>query len=206
MSPTELRGEGCWIAFEGVDGCGKSTQVRRLAGRMEATVVREPGGSEVGQALRELVLHRDLEIDARCEVLLFAADRAQLVSETVLPALRSGTHIVSDRSVWSSVAYQGYARGIGAAEVLAANTWAVGGRFPDIVVLLDLDADVAVARLGGELDRVEREGVGFLAKAAGGLRDLADQHHWVVVDAGMDPDSVEAVVWQQVEARLGPWT
>jgi dTMP kinase len=193
---------GTWISFEGLDGCGKSTQAARLTQRLNAISVREPGGSPLGANIRELLLHTDTDIDPRSEVLLFAADRAQLARHVIAPALQAGRDVVSDRSVWSSVAYQGYGRGIGADEVIAVNDWALAGLWPHVVVYLDGDPTTLAARLGGDLDRMERAGSSFFERAADGFRDQARQRGWVVIDAHQDAEQVETAVWSAVGARL----
>jgi dTMP kinase len=146
---------GIFITFEGGDGTGKSTQVRLLAewlteqGRTVVTT-REPGGTEVGTALREIVLHHRGEIDARAEALLYAADRAQHIGTLVRPALERGDVVVQDRYIDSSVAYQGAGRVLDAAEIKRISLWATGDLLPDLTVLLDLPGHVARARLAGE--------------------------------------------------------
>ena len=146
---------GIFITFEGGDGTGKSTQVRLLTewlteqGRAVVTT-REPGGTEVGTALRDIVLHHRGEIDPRAEALLYAADRAQHIGTLVRPALERGDVVVQDRYIDSSVAYQGAGRVLDAAEIKRISLWATGDLIPDLTVLLDLPGDVARTRLAGE--------------------------------------------------------
>ncbi|MGH9269130.1 MAG: dTMP kinase, partial [Acidimicrobiales bacterium] len=140
---------GRWVALEGGDGTGKSTQARLLAGALGAVCTREPGGTAIGSRIRSLVLDAGAaELDHRAEALLLAADRAQHVAEVVGPALARGDDVVSDRSAWSALAYQGAGRGLGVEVVRSVCDWASGGLWPDLVVLLDLAPEVAFARLG----------------------------------------------------------
>ncbi|WP_188669164.1 dTMP kinase [Tersicoccus solisilvae] len=154
-----------FIAFEGGDGAGKSTQVRRLAERLTAAghavlTTREPGGTPVGERLRSLVLeHGDVVVDARTESLIFAAARAAHVEQVIRPALAAGRDVVTDRYVDSSIAYQGAGRGLGSADVEAINAWATGGLQPDLTILLDVDPRAGRDRRAGRApeDRMESE-------------------------------------------------
>jgi dTMP kinase len=195
---------GRFIAFEGGEATGKSTQAARLAQRLGAVLTREPGGTAAGERIRSLVLDPDLPVGPRAEALLMAAARAQHVDLVIRPALVTGTHVVSDRFTGSSLAYQGIARALGVDAVAALSAFATDGLSPDVVILLDLPTDVAAARLTGERDRMEREDVGFHAAVAEGFRTLAaaDPAHWTIVDAAGTPDEVEAAVWAAVEPRL----
>lgn len=198
---------GRYIAFEGAEGCGKSTQAARLAGRLDAVLTRETGGTAIGRRIRE-ILH-DTTVDhlaPRAEALLTAADRAQHLDELVRPALAAGRHVVSDRSVWSTLAYQGYGRQLDLADVHRINDWAIGGLWPQLVVLVDVDPDVLVQRMSGrELDRFEQEPAEFHARVRAGFREMAaaDPQHWVVIDGNATVDAVEAEVASAVRSRLG---
>ena len=162
-----------FISFEGLDGSGKTTQAELLRARLEADGVevvatREPGGTELGERIRDLVLHGN-HVTPWAEALLYAASRAQHVEDVIRPALERGATVICDRYVDSSVVYQGVARGLGLERVFDFNLTAVGGLMPDHTFLLQIDpADVA-ARLSGEHDRLEREGEAFRALAAAGL-------------------------------------
>ncbi|MBT5904901.1 MAG: dTMP kinase, partial [Acidimicrobiaceae bacterium] len=154
---------GRFIAVEGADGTGKSTQARLLAERLGALFTREPGGTPLGEQIRDLVLDPAGEAPVdRAEALLMAAARAQHVDLVVAPALAAGRDVVSDRYVASSIAYQGHGRGLGAGPVAEVNQFATGGLTPDLVVLIEMAAPVAGRRLGddreGELDRIEQAG------------------------------------------------
>ena len=194
-----------FIAFEGGEGCGKSTQAARLAQRLDAVLTREPGGTAVGERLRALILDPATgDIDGRTEVLLVAAARAQHVAEVIAPALATGRHVVTDRFTGSSLAYQGYGRGLSLEDVRAVSSFATGGREPDLYVLLDVPASVAVERMGGARDRLESAGDGFHERVRSGYAALAaSDASWVVVDGTAEPDEVEAAVWEAVSARLG---
>jgi dTMP kinase len=193
-----------FIAFEGGEASGKSTQAARLATRLGAVLTREPGGTAVGERIRDLLLDRAVDqLDARAEALLMAAARAQHVAEVVAPALAEGRDVVSDRYADSSLAYQGYGRGLPLDEVRSLSDWATTGLWPDLVVLLDVPDDVARARLRS-LDRFEAEGGGFHDRVLAGFRALAhaDPERWVVVDGVGTPDEVEQRVWSAVSAKL----
>ena len=195
-----------WIAFEGGEGSGKSTQARLLAERLGALLTREPGGTVVGERIRRLLLDPTVVgLDARAEALLMAADRAQHVTERVRPALASGRTVVSDRSAYSSLAYQGHGRGLGVDAVRTLCDWATGGLWPDLAVLLDVPADERAARMKEPPDRMESAGAPFHATVADGFRSLAaaDPDRWVVVDGtGEVLDVFHRVVaaWERWEA------
>jgi dTMP kinase len=194
-----------FIAFEGGEGCGKSTQARRLAASLDAVLTREPGGTDVGSQLREILLDPGtIGLAPRTEALLMAADRAQHIDEVVRPALAAGRHVVTDRFAGSSVAYQGYGRGLPTDEVLRLSEWACDGVWPDLVVLLDVAVDVASARLGRQRDRFEREDADFHARVGAGFRTMAaaDAGRWVVIDGGADRDEVARRVGEAVAERL----
>jgi dTMP kinase len=194
-----------YIAFEGGDFSGKSTQARHLANELGAVLTREPGGTTIGGLIRGVLLDPTHTAMAdRAEALLYAADRAQHHREVIEPALAEGRHVVSDRSAWSSVVYQGVARGLGD-EVRRVNDWAIGGRWPDVVVLLDVDPVLAAGRLTRDPDRLELAGDAFHQRVRQGYLDLAaaDSEHWVVVDASVGPDELAIAVRDGLAARLG---
>ena len=190
---------GRFIVFEGGEGTGKSTQAARLAERLGAVLTREPGGTELGRSLRSLVLDPGPgSVDPRAEALIMLADRAQHVAEVVHPALAAGRDVVSDRFSGSTLAYQGYARGLGIDELARLSSWATAGLEPDLVVLLDVPAEVAAARMLRWLDRMESAGSDFHRRVADGYRALAaaDPGRWRVVDGSGTADDVEALVWK----------
>jgi dTMP kinase len=185
-----------FISFEGLDGCGKTTQAALLAdaaaaGGREVVPVREPGGTAPGERIRSLLLDPGLRIDPWAEALLYAAARAQLVAEVIRPALERGATVIADRFVDSSLAYQGCARGLGVDEVLEVNRVATAGLLPDRTVLLVLGADEAAGRRG-EPDRIEAEGSSFHGRVAQGFDAAARRFpdRIAVVDASGTPEQV----------------
>jgi len=204
VSPGPER-RGRLIAFEGGEGCGKSTQAARLAADLGAVLTREPGGTEVGRRIRAIVLDAGLAgLDVRAEALLLLADRAQHVAEVVRPALERGADVVTDRYSGSTLAYQGWGRGLAVEELERLSTWAAGGLEPDVVVLLDVDAGVAAGRLDAAPDRMELAGDDFHHKVGDGYRALAAAapDRWVVVDGSGTVDGVAARVRAAVDASL----
>jgi dTMP kinase len=201
-----VAGRGKFIVLEGGEGSGKSTQARRLSAALDAVQTREPGGTAVGAQLREVLLGRDTTgLSDRAEALLMAADRAQHVAEVVEPALAAGRHVVCDRFLGSSVAYQGYGRGLEPDEVRDLSVWATGGLLPDLVVLLTVPANESVRRTGGARDRIEDAGSEFHERVADGFaaQAAAEPDRWVVVDATGTKDQVTASVLAAVADRLG---
>src|SRR5215204_5187919 len=189
-----------YVALEGAEGCGKSTQAEILATALGAVLTRETGGTPIGERLRA-ILH-DTTVTDRAEALITAPDRAQHIAHVVRPALAAGRTVVSDRSVWSTLGYQGYGRGLDVDALRRINDWAVDGLWPDRVVLLDAPPDVLARRTRGRhLDRFELAGADFHARVAAGFREMAaaDPGHWTVVDADGDPMAVAA----RVRAALG---
>lgn len=183
-----------FITFEGLDGSGKTTQLTLLAARLEAeglevVVTREPGGTPLGEEIRELVLHGG-DVAPWAEAALLAASRAQHVEELIRPALARGAAVLSDRYVDSSVAYQGIARGLGLERVLELNLAAVGGFMPDRTILMEIDPGTAILRMSGERDRIEREDDGFHARVADAYRELAAlfPERYLTVDGTAPPD------------------
>jgi dTMP kinase len=201
-----VAGRGKFIVLEGGEGSGKSTQARRLSAALDAVQTREPGGTALGAQLREVLLGRDTTgLSDRTEALLMAADRAQHVAEVVEPALVAGRHVVCDRFLGSSVAYQGYGRGLEPAEVRDLSVWATGGLLPDLVVLLTVPANESVRRTGGARDRIEDAGSEFHERVADGFaaQAAAEPDRWVVVDGTGTKDQVAAAVLAAVADRLG---
>jgi len=195
-----------YIALEGLEGCGKSTHTTRLGQHLDAVITREPGGTRIGAELRAILANPDnAEMDRRTEALLMAADRAQHMAEVIAPALERGQHVVSDRSIYSTLAYQGYGRQLGTSELLTISQWALRDRLPDIVIYIDVPTDVLNERLAKrDLDRFEREGAEFFARIAQGFSELrqADPERWIVIDGTMPKDDVEADIHTKVLARL----
>ncbi|MGI9605234.1 MAG: dTMP kinase [Acidimicrobiales bacterium] len=204
-SPNPPANRGLFIVFEGGDGSGKSTQAELLAEWLGARLTREPGGTAIGQRIRGVVLDPEHpELAHRTEALLMAADRAQHVAEVIRPALMAGRHVVSDRHVASSLAYQGVGRGLGIDEVQQLNDFGLDGLRPDLVVLLDVDSSEATSRLGDDLDRIEAAGSTLAASVRDSYRRFAsaDPHRWVVVDGRGTPDAVAERVRAAVSSRV----
>ena len=201
--------EGRFIVFEGGEGAGKSTQmeafVRWLQARGDDVVVtREPGGTEMGRRIRELLLDpASVGMDARTEALLYAADRAQHVAEVILPALEAGKVVVSDRFVDSSLAYQGLARGLGLEQIYEISRWATGDLMPDIVFFLELDPDRGLERVGDERDRIEGEGWEFHRKVARAYKHIARRFpdRFVLIDAARSASEVHHDIIEAFEKR-----
>ena len=195
-----------FITFEGIDGVGKSTQLDLLekylvAEGKEVLRTLEPGGTELGQEIRHLLLHRKGDVSPRAEALLYAADRAHHVATKIRPALAAGKVVLSDRYFDSSVAYQGAARELDVEEVEQISLWAIDHLIPDLTVLLDLPADEALARRsskGTEPDRLEREQLEFFERARSEYLSMASEPRFLVIDA---TNSVEQI-HQQVLGRV----
>ena len=195
-----------YIALEGLEGCGKSTHTKRLGEHLNAVITREPGGTRIGTLLRAILADpENSDLDRRTEALLMAADRAQHMAEVIKPSLAQGRHVVSDRSIYSTLAYQGYGRQLGTEALLSISTWALQDRLPDLVIYIDVPTDVLNARLAKrDLDRFEREGAEFFARIAEGFRELraADPERWIIIDGTVPKDDVEAAIRTQVNDRL----
>ncbi len=203
---------GLWITFEGGDGSGKTTQAALLEEWLQArgrTVVRtrEPGGTEVGVLIRDIVLHHRGDIAPRAEALLYAADRAHHVASHVRPALERGEVVIQDRYLDSSVAYQGAGRVLDAREVRDLSLWATGGALPDLTVLLDLDPAAARARLDADdkpFDRLEAEKAEFHERVRAAYLELAaaEPARFVVLDATLPVAELAAAVRARVSVTL----
>lgn len=189
------------IAFEGGEGSGKSTQASILAERLGAVLTHEPGATRLGARLRELVLDPNANIDPRAEALLLAADRAQHVAEVIGPALASGRDVVTDRYLYSSLAYQAFGRALELQSVRALSTFA-GAPEADLVVLITVSPETRAQRLKATPDRIEASGDDFHQRVELGFKALADAdpQRWAVIDGDGTVDEVAARVWDAVEA------
>jgi dTMP kinase len=202
---------GRFLVLEGIDGCGKTTQLERLrawlpaSGLMppgaELVVTREPGGTALGQALRQLLLHfpGDAAPSSTAELLLYAADRAQHVQQCIAPALAAGHWVLSDRFSGSTAAYQGYGRGLPLPLIDQLAAIATSGICPHLTLLMELPLAEALRRRGGRpADRIEAGGDAFLQRVCDGFSSLAGQHGWRRIDAAQPPD----VVTQAIQAAI----
>lgn len=195
-----------FLTFEGIDGCGKTTQLQKLKAELEkrgqrVVATREPGGTELAEGLREILLHSKGKIEARGELLLFGASRAQHVEEIVRPALERGDFVLCDRFIDSSEAYQGGGLGLDAAFIHQMNLFATGGLLPHRTFFFDLDAETALERRRGEKgDRIEARGLEFQAKVRQGYLDIAarESERVVTLDASLSPDEIA----EQILAHL----
>lgn len=196
-----------YIAFEGAEACGKSTHAAALAEHLDAVITRETGGTSIGQRLRDILHDTSVtDLDDHAETLIVAADRAQHLAEVVRPALAAGRHVVSDRSVYSTLAYQGYGRGLPLDQVRLINDWAIGDTWPDLVILLTVPPEVTERRMAKrDRDRFELAGDDFHGRVDRGFAAMAadDPDRWVVIDASGDPADVTAAIRGAVRERLG---
>ncbi|MBA4811874.1 MAG: dTMP kinase [Candidatus Actinomarinales bacterium] len=181
-----------YLAFEGIDGSGKSSLIKRLSEvlsnqQIENKIVREPGGTKVGEGVRELLLSHDYEVDALTEALLFCSQRSQLIAEVIKPEVNKGIKILSDRSAYSSVAYQGVGRGLGYETIYQLNDIAVNSFWPEKVVLLDIDPKISLSRQK-VADRIGSDKVDFFNKVREGYLRLADEfdNNFLIINAEED--------------------
>lgn len=199
-----------FITFEGIDGVGKSTQLDLLETWLvgkgkEVLRTLEPGGTELGQEIRHLLLHRKGDVAPRAEALLYAADRAHHVATKIRPALAAGKVVLSDRYFDSSVAYQGAARELDVTQVRDISLWAVDNLLPDLTILLDLTAEQAILRrnkTGVEPDRLEQEKVDFFERAREQYLELAKEPRFLVIDANLSVDDIQQQIRTKVQGLL----
>ena len=214
--PLKDKSVGKLISFEGSEGSGKSTQITALAAALneqgyDVVTVREPGGTEIGEQIRNIIVHNSKgdEMTPETELLLFAAARAQLVREVIAPALMRGAVVLSDRFLDSSTVYQGIARNRALGPVNHITPFAVGNVMPDLTVVLDVPTEVSLQRIrqrASDLpDRMERENIDFYNKVREGYLLLAQQwpERVVVIDGTQSPDVIEQEIWAAVQERLG---
>ena len=206
---------GRFIVLDGIDGCGKSTQIRHLAqwlpvsGLMPSTAglicTREPGGTPLGQSIRELLLHTEADQvpSVTSELLLYAADRAQHVDTVIRPALLRGDWVLSDRFAGSTLAYQGYGRGLDHQLIMRLESIATTGLVPDLTACLMVPVEVSLQRRHGEKeDRIEAEGRAFLHRVADGFAVLAEQRHWCQLDAQQSVSQLSQALEQTLRETL----
>ena len=196
-----------YLAFEGIDGSGKSSLIRSLSEiltsqHIDNKIVREPGGTKVGEGIRELLLSHEYDVDALTEALLFCSQRSQLVTEIIKPEINKGTKILSDRSAYSSVAYQGVGRGLGYETIYQLNDIAVNSYWPEKVVLLDIDPTISLSRQR-VADRIGSDKVDFFRKVREGYLRLAEEfeNNFLIINAEEDlSDNLQKIcMWLKVE-------
>jgi dTMP kinase len=197
-----------FITFEGIEGCGKTTQLQRLARRLatRAVVTREPGGTAIGRAIRDVLLDpANRAMAPAAELLLYFADRAQNVDEVIRPALARGLTVLCDRHVESSLAYQGYGRGLPLEDIRRLASLATGGLRPDAIVLVDVPVGVGLARVGrrGVQDRLEAELVSFHERVRTGFEALhaSEPERWLRLDGTRSEDDVADALWRGLMGR-----
>ena len=206
---------GLFITFEGTEGCGKSTQINALAARLQdqgqqVLQTREPGGTSLGEAVRNLLQHDEAGagMSPEAELLLFTASRAQLTRERILPAIAKGEIVLCDRFMDSTTVYQGVARQIDIQAVAAINRFAVGEARPDLTILIDLPPEVGMARVharsDGQLDRIEQEAIEFFQAVRAGYLKLAESEpeRFLVLDGSASVEVLEQQIWAAVQPRL----
>lgn len=198
--------QGLFITFEGPDGCGKTTQMNLLAQYFEkkgkkVVLTREPGGKGLGEKVREILLNYNGEVSDRCESFLFLADRAQNIDIIVKPAVEKGKIVLCDRHIDSTVAYQGYGRGLDINEINILNNLATGGKKPDLTLVFDVDVETSMKRVGKEKDRMESAGIDFHNRVRNGYLELAKQEpeRIKVLDATKTIEEIHEKVVEIVE-------
>lgn len=204
--------KGVFISMEGPDGSGKSTQIELLKEYLnkngyEVILTREPGGTKISEAIREIILNKDfIEMNDMTELLLYTSARAQLVGEVIKPALLEGKAVISDRFVDSTAVYQGIARGLGIDTVYEVNKYALQGIMPDVTFHLDLPAEVGIARKKNqaELDRMELMAIDFHKKVAEGYRTLAERNRdrIITIDATLPREEICDIIKAKVEELI----
>ena len=198
--------KGLFITFEGSDGCGKSTQLKMAAEYLQkksfdVIATRDPGGTPLGQKIREILLHHDGKVATYCELFLYLADRAQHIDEKIIPAIAEGKTVLCDRYVDSTLAYQGYARGLDADEILNLNNIVAKNLMPDLTFVFDVSTEIAEQRVGKTKDRMESEAKEFHQKVRSGFLDLAKKYpeRIKIIDANQEIEKVHADVIKILE-------
>lgn len=199
---------GVFISLDGVDGGGKSTQVAMLADHLrqqgkQVSTFRDPGGTKLGEALRDILLHRqEIPLSSQAEMLLYMASRAQLVEESIRPALLRGETVITDRYLLANVVYQGSAGGLDPKQIWSVGKVATGGLYPDLTILLDIAPDVAIQRIDRGLDRLESRGLEYMNRVRNGFLDQAKQltGEVKILDASVDIETLQRQISQTVDA------
>lgn len=201
--------KGLFITFEGADGCGKTTQLNLLKEYLEnngyeVVLTREPGGKGLGEKVREILLNYDGEVSNRCESFLFLADRAQNIDIIVNPAIAQGKIVLCDRHTDSSVAYQGYGRGLDINQINTLNNLATNNKKPDLTLVFDVDIETSMQRVGNEKDRMESAGKEFFNRVRNGYLELAKQEpdRIKVIDSTKSIQEVQKDVLEIIKTKL----
>ena len=201
--------KGLFITFEGADGCGKTTQLKLLSQYLtknghEVLITREPGAKGLGEKIRDILLNFDGVVSDRCESFLFLADRAQHIDTIINPAINEGKIVLCDRHTDSSVAYQGFGRGLSVERINMLNDLAVNGRKPDLTFVFDIDVETSMKRVGEEKDRMESAGIEFFNRVRQGYLKIAKNEpaRVKVIDASKSIDEIHAKVIEHVQAVL----
>ena len=201
--------KGLFITFEGVDGCGKTTQMDLLAKYLqtqgyEVVITREPGAKGLGEKIREILLHYDGEVSSKAESFLFLADRAQHIDKIVNPAIENGKIVLCDRHTDSTIAYQGYGRGVNIDKLRMLNNLATGDRKPDITFVFDIDIETSMSRVGQEKDRMESSGVEFFNNVRKGFLEIAKQEpeRVKVISSDKSIDEIHREVLEYIQTKI----
>ena len=201
---------GLFITFEGVDGCGKTTQIKLLNEYLKkegykTLLTREPGAKGLGEKLREILLNYDGDVSSKCESFLFLADRAQHVDCIIKPALEGGIIVLCDRHTDSTIAYQGYGRGVNIDELKNLNNIATGGLKPDLTIVFDVDIETSAERVGKEKDRMESAGIEFFERVRNGFLEIGknEPERVKVIDSTKSIESIHTKVLELVKNGLG---
>ena len=202
--------KGKFITFEGIDGCGKSTQVKMLIEKLEqlgmdVITIREPGGTRISESIRDILLYRDThELSERTEALLMTASRAQLTNEIILPALDKGTWVIADRYADSTLAYQGGGRQVDINSLEKLNQFATYDIVPDLTYFIDILPDEGVKRQKAKLDRIEQAGIDFQSKVRNLYLKLAEKYsdRIIIINGQDDINTIHNNIWQEFEQRM----
>ena len=202
--------KGRFITFEGIDGCGKSTQVKMLVEKieqlnMDVITIREPGGTRISESIRDILLYRDThELGERTEALLMTASRAQLTKELILPAINAGKWVIADRYADSTLAYQGGGRKVKIEWLEKLNEFATYDTIPDLTFFIDILPDVGVQRQKSKQDRIEQAGIGFQSRTRDSYLKLAEKYsdRIIVINGQNDIDTIHKNIWKEFENRM----
>ncbi len=206
---TSISKKGNFITFEGIDGCGKSTQAIMLAEKLSdlgltVTAIREPGGTRVSESIREILLYRDTdELSARTEALLMTASRSQVTKEVIMPALERGEFVIADRYADSTLAYQGGGRNLNIDWLVKLNNFATYKLQPDITFLIDISIEEGINRQKDIFDRIEKEGSEFLNNVKNAYNSIANRfgNRILIVDGHKDANTIHRLIWQELRKR-----